>query len=216
MKTVFAVMAVAGLAATAAADVQINEILGSTSGSDAEFIELHNTGATAVDLTNWSIELWDSDAGASFGQADGSAPYFMTGSIAAGGYFTLGTALAEATYGFTADNPLGANSIENSSYTMVLVDNLGNTIETFFMTDGGAGDAANIAGTLITPDTTFGPDGTFLPAGAYRVDDGASWSILEFGQPSPSATPGAANIPAPASLALLGLGGLAAGRRRRA
>jgi len=213
MKIAIALLAAAG--SIASADVVINEVLGSTSGADNEFIELYNTGGSAQSLAGWTIELWDSDAGSQFGGVDGGTPYALGGSIAAGGHWTIANMGAQSLYGFTADINQEI-SIENSSYTMVLRDDLANIINTIFVTDGGAGDAANIAGTFITPDLTFGPDGTFLPAGFYRVGDGSNTlGLLEFGQPSASATPGAANIPAPAALAVLGMGGLVAGRRRR-
>lgn len=216
MKLTIAIAALAGIAGAANAGVTINEVLGSTSGSDAEFIELYNTTGASVDLTGWSIELWDSDFDtAGFGGSDGGAPFSLTGSIAAGGHFTLGNALSQSTYGYTADQLIGANSIENGSYTMVLRDASSAVVETFLVADN-ALDVANIAGAAITPDFSFGPDGTFLPAGFYRIGDGsANIGLLEFGQPSPSATPGSANIPAPGALALLGLGGLATARRRR-
>lgn len=214
MKIAIAMLIAAG--SIASADIVINEVLGSTSGADSEFIELYNTGGGSVDLSNWSIELWDSDAGAQFGGSDGGSPFVINmGSIAAGGHFLISNALADSTYSVTGDMEL-PGSIENSSYTMVLRNAMGDLVNTIFVTDGGAGDAANIAGTFITPDLTFGPDGTFLPAGFYRVGDGSdTLGLLEFGQPSPSATPGSANIPAPAALAALGLGGLATARRRR-
>jgi MYXO-CTERM domain-containing protein len=216
MKITTAIVAIAGIAAVANAGVTINEVLGSTTGSDTEFIELYNTTGASVDLTGWSIELWDSDAdGTGFGGADGGAPYALAGSIAAGGYFTLANAQAQAFLSFTADITVGANSIENSSYTMILRDASNAVVESLFITDSVA-DVANIAGTPITPDFTVGPDGTFLPAGVYRLGDGAAtFGILEFDQVPASATAGYANIPAPGALALLGLGGLATARRRR-
>ncbi len=219
MKFAIALASAAAVASVANADITINELLGSTSGADSEFIELYNTGDTAVDLTGWSIQLWDADidaGGSGFGGSDGGAPFMLSGSIAAGDYYTLANALAQSTYSFTADQLIGADSIENGSYTIILRDAMGTIVEAGFMTDGDAGDAANDAGSLITADWSFGPDGSFLPAGMYRVGDGSSTlGLLEFGQPSPSATPDSANIPAPSALALMGLGGLVAGRRRR-
>jgi len=216
MKLTIAIAALAGIAGAANAGVTINEVLGSTSGSDAEFIELYNTTGASIDLAGWTIELWDSDADtAGFGQEDGGSTFSITGAIAAGGHYTLGNALSISTYGYSADQIIGANSIENGSYTMVLRDATSAIVETFFVMDNIA-DVANIGGTPITPDFSFGPDGTFLPAGFYRIGDGsANIGLLEFGQPSPSATPGAANLPTPGALALLGLGGLVTGRRRR-
>lgn len=216
MKFTTAIAALAGIAAAANAGVTINEVLGSTSGTDSEFIELYNTTGASIDISGWSIELWDSDADtAGFGGSDGGAPFALSGSIGAGGYFTLGNAQAQALIGFSADVTIGANSIENGSYTMILRDDMGAIVESLFVTDSVA-DVANDAGTPITADFSVGPDGSFLPAGVYRLGDGAaSFGILEFDQVPASATPGAANIPAPSALALLGLGGLVAGRRNR-
>jgi len=217
MNKALALLAVAGIASGAQAAVVINEVLGSTTGSDDEFIELYNTGGSAVDISGWFIELWDSDAGAAFGTADGGSPYTIPAatSLAAGGYYLMANSVFSTHYSEIPDQVIQDNAIENSSYTMILKDAGSATINSFFMTDGGVGDAANDAGTLITPDIQFGPDGTFLPAGMYRVGDGNSTlAILEFSpQPAPSATPGYANIPAPGALALLGIAGIA--RRRR-
>lgn len=205
---------------TAGAAVFINEVLGSTTSTDTEFIELFNDGGSAVDLTDWSITLYDSDAGGSFGGIDGGSPHVISsGSIDAGGFFLLGGPAFTSIFGITPDQALNANAIENSSYTMVLADASSNVIETVFVTDGGANDQANIAGSVIAPDLTVGPDGTFLPAGFYRtVDGGSDTEILEFSpRPAPSATPGFTNVvPEPATGLLMGLGlaGLSSVRRR--
>jgi MYXO-CTERM domain-containing protein len=218
MKFTTAIAALAGVAAVANAGVTINEVLGSTASSDTEFIELYNTTGAAIVLTGWSIELWDSDVDSSgFMGADGGSPYALSGSIAAGGYFTLANAQAQAAsfLNFTADITIGANSIENSSYTMILRDGMGAIVESVFVTDS-VMDVANDGTMAITPDLVVGPDGTFLPAGFYRVGDGSSnIAFLEFDQVPASATAGYANLPAPGALALLGLGGLATARRRR-
>ena len=217
MKKAIALLAVAGIAGGAQAAVVINEVLGSTTSTDTEFIELYNTGGAAVDISGWSIELWDSDAGAAFGTPDAASPYVIPGGtlLAPGGYYLMSNATADAAFGVTGDFLLPANAIENSSYTMILKDAGLASVNSAFVWDSGVGDAANDAGTLITPDISFGPDGTFLPAGFYRVGDGSSTlAILEFDPiPAPSATPGYANLPAPSALALLGIAGIA--RRRR-
>ncbi len=216
MKFTTAIAALAGIAAATNASVTINEVLGSTASSDTEFIELYNTTGAAIDLTGWSIELWDSDVDSTgFMGADGGAPYALAGSIAAGGYFTLANAQAQSFLSFTADITFGANSIENSSYTMILRDGMGDIVESVFVTDS-VMDVANDGTSAITPDLVVGPDGTFLPAGFYRVGDGSSTTaFLEFDQVPASATAGYANLPTPGALALLGLGGLATARRRR-
>ena len=217
MKTAFALALVAATG-IASADVVVNEVVGSTTSSDVEFIELYNTGAAAVDLTGWTIELWDSDfdaGGSGFGGSDGTAPYNVSGSIAAGGYWTIANGVAASELGFVGDAFFGNNSIENSSYTLILRDGGGSVVNSIFFFDSDVGDQANDAGTVITPDITVGPDGTFLAPGFYRAGDGSDNIVrLDFSDFS-DYTPGAANLPAPAGLAAMGLGLIAAGRRRR-
>jgi len=223
MRKMLAAAAVVGVAGMAHGQVVISEILGSTTGSDWEFIELVNLGNSAINLTGWQIEMWDSDAG-SIGGADGGSPYVIGGgSIAAGATFTLANGLATTGYGsFTPDQVLADNSIENSSYTAILADAGLSIVDSIFMTDGGAGDMANRAGAAITANLTVGPDGTFLPAGFARTDMLGGYVILEFnhdnrdGVTLTGGTPGINQIiPAPGALAMLGLGGLVATRRRR-
>lgn len=216
----------AGATAAQASGVIISEILGSTSGSDAEFIELVNTGAAPVDISNWSIELWDSDTGGSFGSADASSPYFVPAGtiLGPGGTFTFGNSNAETFFGAIFDESLPANAVENSSYTAVLADAGSSLVEAIFVTDGDAGDAANRGGTPITADFTVGPDGSFLPAGFYRIGGpkGTSTELLNFSTGDlndgtlAGGTPGFNQVPTPGALALAGIAGLAMGRRRRA
>lgn len=182
------------------AAIVLNEVLGNTTSTDTEYIELYNTGPGSVDISGWEIELWDSDVGGSFGLADAASPYVIPAatSLPAGGYYLLANSEAESLFGVTADLALPNNAIENSSYTIILADGSGGTvIDSFFLTDGGAGDEPNRAGvTPFTPTATIGPDGTFVPAGFYRVGDGnATFAELEFSpRPAPSGTPGAANL----------------------
>ncbi len=220
MSRIITIAALAGVAGAASADVVINEIQGNTSGADWEFFELFNTSGAAIDISGWQVELWDSDTG-NIGGGDGAAPYVIPdGSIIdAGGYFTLANELAQNGYGFVADVTIGSNSIENSSYTAILADGplLGSAVIDSILvidSDKDAGNA-NRMGDLITPGAIVGPDGDFLPAGIYRIgDSNADFDLLEFNVPSPSATPGFANIPAPATLALFGIAAAATRRRR--
>ncbi len=180
------------------ADVFINEVLGSTTGSDTEFIELYNSGPSSVDISGWEIELWDSDDGSAYGTADGTSPYVIPPSttLAAGGYYLIANGLTETAYSVTADLSFPDNSIENSSYTIILTSSTGGPIvDSAFVVDDGPSDSANRAGSPITPNVSIGPDGTFLPAGFYRVGDGnPTVALLEYSPiPAPSATPGAAN-----------------------
>ena len=217
MKVFLATLGICALLAVPAnADLFLNEVLGSTTSTDTEFIELYNSGPDPVDITGWSIELWDSDAGTSYGFPDGGSPYIIdAATLAVGGYYLLANTTFSSYYTEIPDQVIQENAIENSSYTMILKDTVLDTIDAVFVTDGGDGDSANDAGTPITPSLTVGPDGSYLPAGYYRVGDGGSTAeFLEFSPlPAPSATPGYANIPEPASLLLLGLAGVLIRRR---
>lgn len=213
---------VGGMVATANADILINEVVGNTPGTDYEFIELYNSGSTAIDIGGWCIELWDSDTGTAYGGSDASSPYTIaTGTtIASAEYFLFANSLAESTFGVTADFSLSSNAIENSSYTMILKDSNYTTVNSIFITDGGISDEANDAGTAITPDFTIGPDGPYVPAGFYRTYDGADTvEMFDFDDIVSVATPGAANaVPVPAAVWLLGSGllGLIGIRRKKA
>ncbi|USN99109.1 MAG: lamin tail domain-containing protein [Phycisphaeraceae bacterium] len=198
MLCAFALGVTASLACAAHAAVQVNEVVGSTAGDDAEFIELHNTGSKEVDLTGWTIDLWDSDAGAVLGTPDGDSPIRLRGRIDAGGYFLLANSVFSKYYEIEPDQRFRDNGIENSSYTIVLKDNLGVIVETIFVTDGGEGDKANVGGREITPDATIRAEGRFIPPGFARVprDDGErEYRLLKFSPvPTPGATPGKPNL----------------------
>lgn len=225
MRTLAAIAAVAGFAAAASADVVISEILGSTSGTDWEFVEIVNLGAAPVDITGWTLELWDSDAGSGFGGADGSSPYDFGGTVLnPGDTFVIGNGPAMSGYPqppYRFDQSWADNSVENSSYTAILADAGSGVMDSVFVTDGGDGDAANRAGASITPDMVVGPDGSFLPAGFARTDASGGHLILYFDTGMladgtiQGGTPGINQIPAPGALALLSLTGLGVARRRR-
>ncbi|TWT41045.1 hypothetical protein RAS1_37360 [Phycisphaerae bacterium RAS1] len=205
-------------ASTASASIVINEALGSTTGTDAEYIELYNSGPAPVDISGWRIQLWDSDTGAPFGGADGGTPYLIPAAttLAVGDYWLMGnTTFATFWSGALRDQIIQENAIENGSYTMILRDAALAVQDSVYVTDGGVGDAPNDAGAAFVPGATIGPDGANLPAGFYRVGDaGATLALLEFSPlPSASGTPNAANLPEPASMALLALGTLALRRR---
>ncbi len=79
----FALLASAG---GASAQVVISQVYGGGGNNGApythDFIELHNNGTTAVDLTGWSVQ-YASSAGSSWQRTN------LSGSIAPGGYFLV-------------------------------------------------------------------------------------------------------------------------------
>lgn len=246
MKKLLGIAAIAALAGSAHGQVVISEILGSTSGTDTEYIEIANMGNAPVDITGWAVELWDSNdapglggTNAGWGALDGGSPHVVSGTVILnpGDVYTMGTAQVmfvdytspyPTSYNgdpFNVDQTIGDNSVENSSYTAILVDAGANPVDSWYILDDPTLDMANRAGAAFVPNFTLGPDGSFLPAGGYRV--GNTLGILNFSRPGGSAptlnngtlaggTPGIYQIPAPGALALSGLAGLVGIRRRRA
>ena len=184
------------------ARIFVSELLASTASTDCEFIELRNTGSKEVDLKGWSIELWDSDADKAFGTHDADSPIKLAGRIDAGGTFLLANEEFGEHFEITPDQRLKNNAIENSSFTLVLRDDLGEIIETIFVSDGGADDKPNINGRVIEPDAEIrSPDGRYIPPGFARMPDDADgnrvYRLLKFSPvPSPGATPGRPNTEA--------------------
>ncbi|MEM7576160.1 MAG: lamin tail domain-containing protein [Planctomycetota bacterium] len=208
--TLMAALAAGTLGTSASAALFLNEVLASTTGADSEFIEIYNSGSSAVDLTGYTIDEIESDAAGTLGTVDDTFVIPDGASVPAGGYYVIGNAEFETAFGFTSDLTLPI-SIENSSYTLILKDALGAAVYTAFSDDGDGVPQG-------TPDISIPVDGTFLAAGYYLVGDGGSTAeFLEFSpKPAASATPGAENLPEPATAALLGLGALAMLRRRSA
>lgn len=104
--------------------VVINEVAwaGSADSANDEWIELYNTGGSAIDLAGWVIE------------DDGATTYALSGVIPAGGYFLIEDSEA-------AVNPQMADllvnlSLANSGDSLVLKDDGGVAIDTV---NGGGG-----------------------------------------------------------------------------
>ncbi|MDY6812322.1 MAG: hypothetical protein SV108_01390, partial [Pseudomonadota bacterium] len=156
--------------------VIINEALVSMTGvDDAEYIELFGAPDTA--LAGLSIIGVEGDAGSGPGGIDFRYDFPAGAVLGPNGFLLLGnpTGLARA-YAVTPDLAIGANSLENSSVTLALVQTASLTggsvsggevvLDAFGLTDGDAGDIFFFAAPVI------GPDGSFFPAGARRLADG--------------------------------------------
>jgi hypothetical protein len=112
-----------------ALDVVINEIAwGGTAASSAdEWIELYNTTATDIDLTNWTIVTLD------LNPATITIP---SGIIPANGYFLLERS-ETAVSNITADYVYGGSNFANSGETLTLYDELNVIIDTVNNNGGG-------------------------------------------------------------------------------
>ncbi|WP_299473286.1 choice-of-anchor I family protein [uncultured Roseibium sp.] len=166
----------------------INEVLGSTTGPDSEYIELFGTPGES--LAGLSLIVVESDDQSSNGTIDRQFDFGDDAVIGENGFYLVANELTESTYSVTADDTIPDNFIENSSYTIALVETASITgstvtglevvIDTVGVTDGEDDSFFAFDAPVI------GPDGSFLPAGVGRITDGvdtdtaADWSILDF------------------------------------
>jgi len=208
-----------------AASPILNEVVGSTRGTDAEFIELYGTADTP--LNDLSIIVVESDDRASNGTIDWRFDFGGTDVVGDNKFFLLGTSLIPGLYGISPNVIIPTNSIENSSYTIALIQTSsisGTTIggseivlDALGVTDGETSDFFFFDAPVI------GPDGAFLPAGGRRIVDGvdtdtaADWTFSDFANgPSNTPTPGTYAVPLPGTLALLVAGLMGLQFRRKA
>lgn len=177
----------------------INEVLGSTTGTDSEYIELF--GTPGASLEGLSIIVIEGDSGSTQGNIDAQFDFGPGDSVGDNGFFLVANATAAGTYGVTPNLELPANFFENSTYTVALVETASITdgavtggevvLDAVGVSDGGEGDVTFFEAPVV------GPDGTFLPAGVGRIEDGvdtdtaADWQILDFNNGAPNdPTPG--------------------------
>ena len=95
--------------------VLINEFVGSTTGTDVEYIELF--GDPDQSLDGLSLIVVESDDQADNGAIDRQID--LTGEqLGANQFFLVGVDAVESTYGVTPDLEIPTNRIEDSSYTL--------------------------------------------------------------------------------------------------
>ena len=156
-----------------AAGQVINEILASHTGTDdTEFVELFGPpGGSLAGLSLIAVE-----GSSSPGTCDEQIDFGPDDTFGANGFFLVGNAAGlAANYGVTPDLDLDPN-LENDSTTYALVETSslsGSSVaggevvlDSVALDDGDAGDQFFFGAPML------GPDGTFFPAGARRVQDG--------------------------------------------
>lgn len=171
----------AGAVCSVSQALVLNEVVGSTTSTDVEFIELFGTTGTSLD--GLSVIVVESDDQTNNGAIDARIDLIATDFIGDNGFFLIGNSLVFATYGETPNLDIPDNFIENSSYTVALVETSsiqGDTvtgseviIDSVGVTDGDANDTFHFDSPVI------GPDGTYLPAGFYRKEDGVDTDTVD-------------------------------------
>lgn len=173
--------------------VLLNEVLASHTGTDdTEFFELY--GDPGLSLSGLSVIVIESDS-FSPGTIDRRFDFKPFHKIGPNGFFLAGNCggLPE-NYGVTPDASLFTNYFENSSLTVALVETASLSggegsqvtgsevvLDTVALTDGDADDV------FFFDAPVLGPDGSFFPAGARRVEDGVDtdtvddWVLADFG-----------------------------------
>lgn len=174
----------------------INEVLASTAGTDAEYIELF--GAAGASLAGLSLIEVEANANGTAGRIDFRYDFADDAALGGNGFLLLANAVAQSTYGVTADITL-TQSLENSAatYALVRTDSLTGTVATGAETvlDAVASTDAATGNVFAFDAPVIGPDGPFFPAGVGRVADGADtdtaadWRILSFGNDPAVNTP---------------------------
>ncbi|MCI0566299.1 lamin tail domain-containing protein [bacterium] len=116
---------------TAFAEVFVSEIawMGTAASANDEWIELGNSGSSAVDIEGFT-----------FGTEDGGIHIALAGSISAGGFYLL-ERTDDNTVGSVAADIIYTGALSNAGEIMILKDASGNTIERLDFSGGwAAGD----------------------------------------------------------------------------
>ena len=198
----FVIMGLAACPNVANAQVLINELLASHTGTDnSEYIELY--GIPGFSLDGLSVIGVEGDNILSQSRIDRRVDFGAADVIGSNGFFLIGNPVGLATnYGVSPNVVIGNNFLENSSATYAIVqtssivgDSVASSevvVDAVAATDGDAGDVFYFGAPVI------GPDGSYFPAGVARKQDGvdtdtvADWRLADFSL-GPTNTPGSSN-----------------------
>ena len=196
--------------------VLFNEVFASHTGTDdTEFVELY--GIPGTSLEGLSLIVVESDDQASNGAIDHRLDFTAEQVIGSNGFYLIGNPVGLASnYGVAPNIEINANYLENSSFTIVLVETSSITgssvsgnevvLDSVGLWDGGATDSFFFNAPIV------GPDGPFMPAGARRVIDGvdtdtaSDWVLSDFNL-GPDNTPVGGDAPPPERASIMEIQG---------
>lgn len=224
----FSIVSAFALTASASASLVINEVRSDQTGADNdEYFEIY--GDANQSLAGYAfIVIGDGTPGSGTVESVTLLDAFSCGSngIFVGIESTFTMAIDPAA-SFAAFGTTGLNFENTDNVTFMLVQGFTGALNADIDTNNDGvidnvlwGSVIDSVSFIVTPGggdayygaSIVGPDGTYAPAHAYRDWSGA-WTMGSIAL-GPNDTPGALSVPAPGALALLGLAGLAASRRR--
>ena len=168
------------------AQVVINEVLYSTTGSDVEYFELYGPpNASLAGLSFIAVEA----EGTTVGRIDDRFDFAVGDTLGDNGFYLWGTSSVASVYGVAPNQEFPDNTLENSPTTFALVQTASISGDDVTGSEAVVDAVATVdtgGGTFFFGAPVIGPDGTFLPAGVRRVADGvdtdtpADWVIADF------------------------------------
>ncbi|MBT8198000.1 MAG: ExeM/NucH family extracellular endonuclease, partial [Acidimicrobiia bacterium] len=174
--------------------VVINEIVVSTAGTDVEYVELYGTPELSLD--GLSLVGYEADVDSSgLGGIDTQIDFGPGDALGTNGFFLAGVSAVLVEYTVLPDLEIPNNTFENSSATYALVETASLEASELVVVDGVHLTDSDNDPSLLAEAPSVGPDGSFLPAGARRVEDGvdtdtaADWVFSDFSVPGPNNTP---------------------------
>lgn len=175
----------------------INEVLADQAGPEGpEYIELFNSGPTAVSLDGFRIEVFGANPSFSFGE-ERNIITIESGSIAPNGFFTIGNELVSAVYGVTPDQLEADLDLDDFEYSISLVNADDEVIFSALSFEDPNPVINNRAGTVVAADIIAGSEDGFAPSGFFLETDGEeAVNFIEFvagDVMAPSATPTLSN-----------------------
>ncbi|NOX58360.1 MAG: PEP-CTERM sorting domain-containing protein [Planctomycetes bacterium] len=225
-------------AASANAAIVINEIWADDGAGDTnEFIELFGPGG--ADLTGLSVIIIDNDNGGNTGSSTYrrvNQQWDLSGSMPGDGYFVLGAGPDVAgvtdfaisvgnlqngsqTYALVQTSDIAYDAVDTDELTQASIDAIALNSDIIATWNEDIGDLFDF-GPIISQD--FGVDAASRLPNGVDTDTAGDWTtfntfdlVIELGDANDFfGTPGGSNVPEPATLVLLAMGGVALLRRR--